>query len=375
MSTHCRTRAVLLLALLIAPAWAAKDKPVVAPVEAAEPPAVMLPEAVLDNIVVVRGNQGAGTGFIARDGSNTYLYSNIHVLMGNSGMTFANSRGTAFKPLSFEAARDRDLVRIRLASPPADALRIIEPRGLQQPVVVCGNAQGEDVVRQIGGLLLGIGPNKIEINAKFVKGHSGSPILTTNGAVIGIATYVRRANTDWVNTNTPFTITRRFGYRVDNVPAWVKVEPAWFVSEARQIQAREAQLETLTEMLGLWSRNPYWIEVPADDLPQGLPEWARTHNQWVADNKRRVRSARADSSKVRELTRDFHQKLKGEIDTLKMEIRKLKHAAPPRWHLGFFANYWASLDEWQAGLLKAIDKLQTVHTSYDPIELRREPRQ
>ena len=82
-----------------------------------------------------------------------------------------------------------------------------------------------------------------------------------------------------------------------------------------------------------------------------------------------------DSSKVRELTRDFHQKLKGEIDTLKMEIRKLKHAAPPRWHLGFFANYWASLDEWQAGLFKAIDKLQTVHTSYDPIELRREPRQ
>ncbi len=364
-------RLLALLLLLGCLPWpAATNAATNAPVDIPAPPAVALPETVLDQIVVVRGTQGSGTGFIAGAGSNTYLYSNVHVLMGNRGMTFTNSRGTRFKPLAFEAASDRDLVRITIANPPADGLRIIEPRGLQQPVVVCGNAEGEEVMRQIGGLLVGIGPAKVETSAKFVKGHSGSPILTTNGAVLGIATYVRRANTDWVNTNTPFTVTRRFGYRVDNVPGWVRVQPKRFADEAGLIQAREAHLETLTEMISLWANNPYWIELPPEALPQGLPEWVRTHNQWVDDNKRRMRTARADSSKVRELTRDFHLKLKGEIEALKAEINKLKYKPPPQWHLRFFANYWADLDEWQASLLKGIDYLQTLHTSYDPVELR-----
>jgi hypothetical protein len=362
----CRLSLVLLLGgCLSVPA--AGPAATNAPAEIPEPPAVALPDAVLDQIVVVRGTQGSGTGFVARDGSNTYLYSNVHVLMGNRGMTFANSRGTRFQPLAFEAARDRDLVRITLAHPPADGLRIIEPRGVQQPVVVCGNAEGEEVMRQIGGRLVGIGPTKVEISAKFVKGHSGSPILATNGAVLGIATYVRRATTDWVTTNTPFTGTRRFGYRVDNVPGWVRVQPKRFADEAGLIQAREAQLAALTALLNLWLRNPCWIELPPEALPQGLPDWVRAHNQWVGDNtRRRARAARVDNNKISEMNRDFHRELKAETEALKGEIRKLCYKPPPHWHLHFFANCWADLDEQQANLLKGLDMIQARHTAYDP---------
>lgn len=349
-------------------AAAATNEP--ADTELQDAASMTLSDDILDSIVIVRGKQGAGTGFIARQGSNVYLFSNIHVFMGNTGLSFANNRGTQFKPLALEAANDRDLVRVTIANAPAQALAIAEPRGINQPVIVCGNAEGEEVMRQMEGVLLGVGPTKVETSAKFVKGHSGSPILTTNGVVLGIATYVKRGNSNWVTTNTPFTVTRRFGYRVDNVPAWIRVSPDWFVAEGQRIVARERQLDAVSDLLDLWARDPYWRAIPDVEISPGITDWIQAHNEWVMMNRRVVQSARADSSKAQELSREFRRRLAREAENLKTEIQSMSRQPAPRWHIPFFTECWHDLNAWHTGLLKAIDYLQAMHSSYDPIVLR-----
>src|SRR6185312_7757504 len=58
-------------------------------------------------------------------------------------------------------------------------------------VVVLGNSQGRNVVTEIEGKVTGVGPELIEVDAKFVPGNSGSPIIhVKSGKVIGVATFV-----------------------------------------------------------------------------------------------------------------------------------------------------------------------------------------
>jgi len=340
---------------------------------AAAAPAFMLDEDTMRSIVTITGSRGAGTGFIASHNGKIYLFSNVHVLMGNANMRFLNNRGEAFYPVAMEAASDRDVVRLTLRTPPRHSLKIDTPGAVNVPVAVCGNAEGEDVMRSVGGTIVGVGPIKIETDAQFVRGHSGSPILTSDGRVLGIATYVKRGNPDWVSTNTPFSVTRRFGYRLDNIKSWIKVDPAWFKSEAEFLRQREEKLYQLTALLDIWAEDPYWQQLPEDYtsvLHRGMMDWVRAHNERIASNQRRLLSARASHSKAAELSREFHEQLRQDAEVLKREMHVMWQGPRPRWHLAFFKDYAADLDAWHSTLLKAVDHLVLLHASYNPVVVK-----
>jgi len=84
------------------------------------------------------------------------------------------------------------------------------------PVVVLGNSDGRGVVTEIRGKVIGVGPREIEVDAAFVIGNSGSPVLDRHGRVIGIATYLRdcRDDEDWSKADTRFNGIRRFALRL-----------------------------------------------------------------------------------------------------------------------------------------------------------------
>jgi S1-C subfamily serine protease len=328
-------------------------------------------EEMLNAVIVIKGREGSGTGFLARDASNVYIYSNIHVIMGNSGLTFTDRQGMKYKPLGMEFAPDRDLLRL-----PVDVdntpLKIITPRGVNVPVSVCGNAEGEGIVRAINGKMIGVGPKKIETDALFVKGNSGSPILTEDGGVVGIATYVRRTNVDWVNTNTPFTVVRRFGYRVDNVPRWLKLSPKTFVKESDKVRQRAERLMNIAEVVSVWAVDPYWQELPQPEkITRDVRAWVDDHNRWVRNNKGRLRTAKGTASNAASISREFHTKLRKDAEQLKNELKRSLKYGQQRWHLGFFEEQWNDLDSLEKTLIKAIDYILTEHTSYNPVQLRR----
>ena len=172
-------------------------------------------EAAKDKLAVITCGDKAGSGFIVRDGGKPYLFTNRHVVQ--SGAVLAQRLdGTRIELGPRDDAVGRDIVRFALAgASPAFELAAGVP-DIGAPVVVLGNSDGRGVVTEMRGKVVGVGPREIEIDAAFVAGNSGSPVLDRHGRVIGMATYLRdcRNDEDWSKTGTRFNGIRRFALRL-----------------------------------------------------------------------------------------------------------------------------------------------------------------
>ena len=172
-------------------------------------------EEVKDKLVVIECGDTAGSGFIVRDGGRPYLFTNAHVV--RAGAVIAHRLdGTRLKLGPRDDAVGRDMVRFALEeSAPAFDLAAGIP-DIGDPVTVLGNSDGRGVVTEIRGTVIGVGPREIEVDAAFVVGNSGSPVLDRHGRVIGIATYLRdcRDDGDWSKADTRFNGIRRFALRL-----------------------------------------------------------------------------------------------------------------------------------------------------------------
>ena len=173
-------------------------------------------EEVKDKLVVIVCGEKSGSGFIVRDGGRPYLFTNAHVV--RKGVVIAQRLdGTRLRLGPRDEAVGRDMVRFVLEdeSVPAFDLAAGVPN-IGDPVVVLGNSDGRGVVTEIRGKVIGVGPREIEVDAAFVIGNSGSPVLDRNGRVIGIATYLRdcRNDEDWSKIDTRFNGIRRFALRL-----------------------------------------------------------------------------------------------------------------------------------------------------------------
>lgn len=206
-----------------------------------------LPPETLRSIVVAEGDEARGSGFLVLMGKQVYVVTNAHVVSGNRKIAFKTLSNRALTIGPLEVADDADLVRapvsdggaaLSLAGPVDENARIGEA------VVVAGNAEGAGVVREIPGTLVGIGPDRIEVDAAFVSGNSGSPILRPDGTVIGVATYVRvpRFFKSDSSQITSLNEVRRFGYRLETVGKWIK--PAG----TDEILRQGLKLKALSEM-------------------------------------------------------------------------------------------------------------------------------
>jgi len=177
----------------------------------------------LKSIVVIDGDRGVGTGFLTEFKGKKVVFSNAHVLLGNRSLRLRTTGGVDLKYNRILVSKDRDIVAYEIdVSDGLSWLRIHENMAdinNQEAVVVFGNSDGGGVVTTLRGKMQGIGPEKVEVDATFVQGNSGSPIIAYpyNG-VIGMATYLTRdPQVDWAKRSTRFADVRRFGVRIDNV--------------------------------------------------------------------------------------------------------------------------------------------------------------
>jgi|GEM_PF-1059150 len=202
-------------------------------------------------LVFVTGQEGVGSGFIASmDGAN-FLVTNAHVAAGINGADFKTLDGSVLKSTVAGVAVGHDIFRMALpntAAKPFEVMQgVAENTSIGDDVVVLGNAEGSGVINTIIGKIVGIGPNLVEINAQFVPGNSGSPIIhIKTGKVIGVATYTLTRKYDSTTREKMRTpVIRRFGYRLDSVKTWQPVNWQVFYAEATAM----TRIHTLTEDL------------------------------------------------------------------------------------------------------------------------------
>ena len=199
-----------------------------------------------DSIVLINGKNGAGSGFIFTRAGRRFLVSNAHVFAGIKSPTFAPlDRSTLrFKPGPALLAVGEDLMMLEL-QPGTNGIPLVEnfeqTVHMNAPVVVYGNTSGEDVATAIEGRVVGIGTDRLEIDAGIEHGNSGSPIIhVPSGKAIGVVTYAKRDN-----LLSGEKKVRRFGYRLDTVKQWEPVDWTKFYAEA---DALKNMSDTTVEM-------------------------------------------------------------------------------------------------------------------------------
>lgn len=236
-----------------------------------------------ESIVFVTGSAGAGSGFIATAGTSNYLVTNVHVAAEIADAEFQGLDGAIIHGGAPSMAVGEDLFRMEY---PGGGMRfkimedVATNVSIGDEVVVLGNAEGAGVVNTLIGKIVGIGPNLVEVDAPFVPGNSGSPIIhLKSGKVIGVATYARFEGFDWGGPGMFGEIkVRRFGYRLDTVKTWEPVEWAKFKAQADEVDEIQKRTYELGEALMTMEGNR-GKPVPdgAPDINKALADW-RTMN-------------------------------------------------------------------------------------------------
>jgi hypothetical protein len=271
-----------------------------------------------DNFVVIEGASGTGSASIINMRGQPVIVTNAHVLSGNSALRFRRLNGSEVRPEKVGVSTQCDLAiathrELQGGLPMAED--VSKDVAVEDEVVVLGNSQGSGVVTEITGKVVGVGPELVEVDAKFVEGNSGSPIVhVKSGKVIAIATFLTLRNTSIIDKDSAFNGIRRFGYRLDIAKDWEYPELARFTAEANTIRQRRH----VTEMLAT-----VFVDIDDDGyLNLGAHQSANNPaRQCVVDYLRAVEGERRSSvADVIEAKRRLFRELLfltngGEIDT------------------------------------------------------------
>jgi hypothetical protein len=205
-----------------------------------------------DSLVFVTGADAAGSGFIASMAGSNFLITNAHVAAGIRDAQFKTLDGTAVEGgvPSLAVGEDIFCMLMPAGGKPFQIMQNVdENAAIGDAVVVLGNAEGGGVVDTIIGKIVGIGPNLVEIDAPFVPGNSGSPIVhLSTGKVIGVATYLQIKQYDMTTRKMlAKPVVRRFGYRIDSVKGWQAVNWQGFNAQAVQMESVEKLTDDLDD--------------------------------------------------------------------------------------------------------------------------------
>jgi S1-C subfamily serine protease len=249
--------------------------PAAAPAAPAAPPAPTVAEqqvlsaSQMNGIILIEGDEGTATGFMTKIRGVDFVVTNQHVLGENKKLTLKNLHGEVVPVLGIFGAVGSDIAILKIGQGEGDlklADDVLKSVKIGDKVVVVGNRLGGGVATQTSGQVLGVGPTRIEVNANFEPGNSGSPIFSTaTSEVVGVATYseTRRvavedasgSDSDRQGAAASSKVEKRwFGYRIDGITKWESIDlTRWHAQSERIGKFREMSEALLAILHGKFS--------------------------------------------------------------------------------------------------------------------------
>jgi S1-C subfamily serine protease len=171
-----------------------------------------------------------GTGFVINYAGSYYIVTNFHVMKGltDSTVTFSNGDAYPVRLVGSDAYSDLAIVSVNARPSDYHPLTLGNSSALEvgQSVVAIGNPYGLSntvtvgIVSQVGralqeDTLSGFAiPDTIQFSAAVNPGNSGGPLITSNGAVVGVTT-ASVSNSQGLGFAIPSdTITRELPYLI-----------------------------------------------------------------------------------------------------------------------------------------------------------------
>lgn len=206
-------------------------------------------EAQARAVVVIKGDNSEGTGFLIKTAAGPMVVTNQHVLDANPHLQISTSDGRQVEFTGLQGASDRDLAMIPIKDNGYSYLELATDVGntvqVGDVVVTPGNSQGGEVLLNTSGRVNALGPQRLEISNPIYHGNSGGPIFhVKSGKVIGVVTEAMQVDTTNALDKSSFgnhdsAITgdmRYFGLRLDTVPHWDNYTWSRFLNESTFLQ-------------------------------------------------------------------------------------------------------------------------------------------
>ncbi len=211
-----------------------------------------------ENIILVNGEEGSGTAFLAKHQGKTYLYTAIHVLGGLTKTKFISPKGDEINVPEMgivEVSDDdnaKDVVRMILPGAPTGTLELSEEVNISAPVLALGNSKGKNVITSLEGKIAGLGPAEIEIDVPVVPGNSGGPIiLAGSNKVVGLVTHAVNGSSDVWTQGTPFEGVRRFAAMPSRVAKWTQMTLHGLRQQGKRVDSLRGDTRVVATVLFL----------------------------------------------------------------------------------------------------------------------------
>jgi S1-C subfamily serine protease len=229
---------------------------------------VKLTEDQARAVVLIKGDKAEGTGFLIKTMDGPAVVTNIHVIANNPNLKITTNTGAFVKVLSEKGADDRDLAMLSVQDDnysyltmAPDISKVVQPG---DDVVTPGNSQGGEVMLNTGGKVLGIGPERIEIDNPIYHGNSGGPVFhTKSSTVLGVVTEAMRVDmsndldkASFASRNSAISGSMRyFALRLDTVSAWIPIDSRRFQIETTFLDQFQDQSRRLDAYLNSSNKN------------------------------------------------------------------------------------------------------------------------
>ena len=201
---------------------------------------------IQNNVFLVKTVSGRGSAFKCLMDGKSYIVTNLHVIDGASKIEIYNHKAiTVPLPANVEICKEDDLARFPIGN--EGGLEIQEEVAMGEIVIAYGNSQGSDVITELKGRVLGVGPTTFEVSCPFVTGNSGGPIVGISGKVMGVASFLTQRKSEWAK-KTRFEEVRRFAINLQKKQSWLSIQLFVFQKESKILAESEQSLEEIMNL-------------------------------------------------------------------------------------------------------------------------------
>lgn len=284
-------------------------------VRASQPGGAKLSMEKRNALVVIEGDVGRGTGFLATIKAAPFVVTNIHVIAGNKNLRARTPDGLTLTLGGTFVAKNADIAIIKVMNQePLSYFEIEDHPHLSHlegdDVIIPGNSQGGGTILHASGKIVGIGPDKIEHSVPTFPGNSGSPIISVKTwKVLGVHTMAEgvKATTigeldSLLNKRSQIKAVRRYGYRVDTVSTWETVDWTRFGEQNKRIEEAKATIEAVESVLrgdNGWKTHPTVV-----NIMKPLLEVAKTNTSEMGIQIEQERATRSLSNMLKRIETD-----------------------------------------------------------------------